>query len=105
VVNLNAPVSASGNGQINYSVGANAGTNARFMSIATADWLHNIAQLGTASNQVFTDVPTNHLFFLFIAAMQQRDITRGWHGDGVLSGRDGNARADGGVHPSDAGRG
>lgn len=77
IVTLLAPITATLAGTLHYNVAANAGTGPRFISIATGNALHNIAQAGSSTNQVFTDVPTAHPFFQQILGLRDKAITQG----------------------------
>jgi len=75
-----APSSGTGSGNVSYALAANPSANARFLSIATGDALHNIDQVGTANASVFADVSANHVFFVPILGLQQKGITLGCGG-------------------------
>lgn len=80
VVSIASPSTGTGTGTVTYTMLSNATANARFVSIATGDWLFNIEQAGNPAVQIFSDVPVNHPFFVPILAMQQRAITIGCGG-------------------------
>ncbi len=85
-VTLSSDPLTNGAGSLNYTVGANAGTEPRTASVQVAGNLVHLLQKGTTNAAPFQDVPTSDPFVDYVQLLKSNAITSGCSGNNYCPG-------------------